>query len=146
MKISKELMKHAGIMPKLKLAIRVGKGVQGTGPHTVRMIEDKIVKGRDYENNTTIEKVRYIVEEDGEKKQYETRLKSKDTGDLQYLVQHLADVPEGEEVTLEFKRAGVRGYIEVTYKGQTVKAEASEEDEGPSEEEIGEALEKVEIQ
>ena len=124
MKTSKELMKRAGLVPKLRLAVKTqGKGTQGTGPHTVRLIEDKIVKAIDYDTNKPVEKVRYFVEENGEKKQYDTRLKSKDTGELSYFVQRMSEIPEGEEVTLEFKRAGVRGYIEITWDGYTERVD-----------------------
>src|SRR5438045_1096763 len=58
--------------------------------------------------------VRYILEENGEKKQYDAHMKAKGGTDPHYLVQALADVHEGEELILEMKKAGVKSYIEVT--------------------------------
>lgn len=137
MKTSKELLKRSGIMPKLRLAERVGKGVRGTGPHKVRLIEDKIIRGKDFDSGNPIEKVRYFVEENGEKKQYDTRLKSKDTDELSYFVQRMAEIPEGSEVVLEFKRAGVRGYIEITVGDTVTRADVDDD----SDEELDDALE-----
>lgn len=136
MQNSKELMKRAGIIPRLRLAVkRAGGGTMGTGPHKVKILEDKIIRGKDPEGKSKelIEFMRYLVEEDGEKKTYDTRLKSKETGELSYLVQHFAEVDEGEEVILEFKRTGVRGFIEVTRsKSNSVeRADDEDEDEGP---------------
>jgi hypothetical protein len=104
------------------------------------MVEDKIVKGMDYDKGEAIEKMRYIVEEGGEKKQYETRLKSKDTGELSYFVQRMADVEPGSEVTLEFKRHGIRGYIEITVDGEVdrVDDDASDDATATEGEEEGE--------
>lgn len=129
MKVSSELLSKAGLLPKLHLAVKSPKGVQGTGPHTVVLKGEKIVKGMDYEKGVAIEKLRYIVSENGEEKQYETRIKSKDTGELSYFVRRMAEIPEGSEVTLEFKRAGMRGYIEITVDGQTEKVDEDESGE-----------------
>ena len=113
MKISLELMKSAGIVPKLRLGNKTDRGVSPTGAHTVKMVSDKIVKGLDRESGKVIDYVKYTVEEDGEMKEYRTRLKHKETGELQYLVQNLSQVHEGETVVLEMKKAGLKNYIEV---------------------------------
>ncbi|MFM2394178.1 MAG: hypothetical protein RLZZ546_2160 [Bacteroidota bacterium] len=112
MQNSKQLLKQANIMPRLRLAIKDGKGVKGTGPHRVKIISDKIVKGKDFEGNV-IEKMRYILEEDGVQKMYECLIKDKDTGSLHYLVQRIAEFNEGDELIMEYKRKGLKGYIEV---------------------------------
>lgn len=121
-------------MPKLRLGAKQEKGgVKSTGPHRVKLLEDKIVRHNDREGKET-EFVRYIVEENGEKKMYETRLKSKQTGDLSYLVQRLAEVNEGEEVILQMKREGAKNYIEVIPTSQSSSVEVDEEGEDLSEE------------
>lgn len=136
MKTSKLLMGKAGIYPKLQLGIKQERGgVQSTGPHTVRLISDKITLMRDRESGEIVEMVKYVVEEDGVKKEYRTRLKNKDTKELNYLVQHLSSVEEGTEVILEMKKMGPRNYVEVrNLDGTPIKVEGSEDTEGVSEE------------
>lgn len=113
MRNSKELLKKANIVPRLKLATKkAGGGVQGTGPHRVKLVEDKIVKGKDFEGNV-IDKMRFLVDENGETKMYECPIKDKETGQLHYLVQRMSEFAEGDEVIMEYKRAGMKGHIEV---------------------------------
>ena len=105
MKTSLDILLKAGLHPKLILGERRGNAVVSTGPHTVKMLEDKIIKKMNTEGKEEYF-VRYIVEENGEKKQYDAHMKSKVGNDPHYLVQALADVHEGEELILEMKKAG----------------------------------------
>ena len=132
MKISKQLLAVAGITPKLRLGNKTEKGVKPTGAHKVRILEDKIIKGMDGKTGKEIEYVEYILEENGEKKNYKTKLKDSN-GKLSYLVQRLAEINEGDEVILEMKKQGIKNYIEVTpvSGSHTVEADEEEsEDEG----------------
>lgn len=143
-------MEVAKIYPKLRLAERKeganGKvSVHPTGQHQVKMIEDKILKGKDRETGETIDIVKYIVEEVGELKQYVVPVKSRETGDLHYLVQRLSEVPEGQEIILEMKKRGPRNYVDVMNADGT-SIEASEEHEEVDEitnEEVDEAFESL---
>ena len=126
-KISRELLAKAGILPKLRLGNKTAKGVTPTGAHRVKILEDKIIRKPD-SLGKEIEWVRYTLEENGEQKIYDTKLKSKD-GQLSYLVQRFAEVAEGEEVILEMKKQGVKNYIEVTQVGQSRAVQVDEEDE-----------------
>lgn len=149
MKNSKGLMKAADIHPKLKLGIKEPKGgVRSTGKHTVRMISDKITKGRDRESGSIIDVVKYVVEENGEKFEYRCPMKSKETGELHYLVQILSKVPENGEVTMEMKKAGPRNFIEVlNLDGSRIDGDEDEselDDREPTAEEVDAAMEKVE--
>jgi hypothetical protein len=113
MKISKELLIKAGIIPKLRLGTKQPKGgVKPNGSHRVKIIEDKIIRKPDPVSGKDIEWVRYTVEEQGEKKIYDTKLKDKN-GSLSYLVQRFAEIKEGEEVILEMKKQGMKNYIDV---------------------------------
>lgn len=113
-------MAKAGILPKLRLGNKLSAGgVKPTGPHKVRILEDKIIKKADSETGKDTEFVRYFVEENGEKKYYDTRLKDKKTGDLSYLVQRFAEILEGDEVILEMKKQGMKNYIEITPVGHS---------------------------
>jgi hypothetical protein len=70
----------------------------------------------------------YYVEENGERKKYKVPVKGKD-GEPHYLVQRLAEIPEGQEIVLEYKRAGMKGYIEVMPVNDISTIEMDEEDE-----------------
>lgn len=118
MENSKEICQKANIVPKLQLAVQLeGGGVRGTGPHKVKLISDKIVKGTEYQTGKERYEVKYLVEEDGEKKSYSVAMKDQND-EVHYLVQRLAEVPEGTEVILEYKRRGLKGYIDVQVVGE----------------------------
>lgn len=133
MKASKQLLKEAGIQPKLRLGSKkTGGGVIPTGPHRVKMLGDKIVKGNDPKTGKEIDYVRYLMSENGETKTYQTK-KLNDKGELSYLVQRLAEVNEGEEVILEMKKQGIKNYVEVSSMvgGEKVEIEDDEHEEDP---------------
>lgn len=111
MKLSKELMLKAGITPKLRLGTKGARGVQSTGTHRIKFLEEKILM-KPNERGQEVEYVRYIVEENGEKKQYDTKLRGSD-GKPSYLVQRIADIEEGQEVIIEMKKRGIKNYVEV---------------------------------
>jgi hypothetical protein len=134
METSKALMKQAGILPKLKLGRKKEKGgVESTGPHQVRILEDKIVPGIDKETGKQIQEVKYTVEENGEKKEYRVPVKDK-SGGLHYRVQRLSEIPDGGEVILEMKKRGIKNYVEVTTIGEVDydETEADEPDDEPT--------------
>jgi hypothetical protein len=74
----------------------------------------------------------YIVEEDKEKKEYIVPVKNK-SGGLHYLIQRIAEIPEGEEVVLECKRNGAKNYIEVIPVNAVSAVERDEEEENDNE-------------
>jgi hypothetical protein len=113
MKTSREILMKSGLLPKLQLGIKTGKGVKSTGKHTVKVIEDKIVRKPIREEGDDGYYVRFIVEENGEQKQYDTRMKEKGGNDPSYFVQAMAAVEPGEIITLEMKKAGLKNYIEI---------------------------------
>ena len=128
MKTSKALLKEAGIQPKLRLGTKkAGGGVIPNGQHRVKMIADKVIKGNDPKTGKEIEYVRFLVEENGETKTYQTK-KLNDKGELSYLVQRLAEINEGQEVILEMKKQGVKNYIEVTPINGTEQVEIEDDD------------------
>lgn len=128
-KISKELIIKAGILPRLRLGTKLpGGGVVSNGKFVVKIVEDKLIRKMDATQGKEIEFVRYIVEHNGEKKAYDTKLKDKN-GQLSYLVQRLAEFNEGDEITMEMKKQGVKNYVEVARVGETSSAEVEEEHE-----------------
>lgn len=134
MKTSRELLQKAGILPKLRLGTKLPKGgVKPTGAHRVKILEDKIIRKPEPSTGKEIEWVRYTVEENGEKRIYDTKLKDKD-GQLSYLVQRFAEINEGQEVILEMKKQGIKNYIEVTEVGHASSVQVDEEDDEDTEE------------
>lgn len=113
MKASLNSILTAGLYPRLQLGIKTARGVQSTGKHTVTVIEDKIIRKASREEGEDPHWMRYIVEENGERKQYDTRLKQKGGSDPSYFVQKMADVEPGEVITLEMKNAGPKNYIDI---------------------------------
>lgn len=134
MQVSKQLVKEAGLHPKLKLLIKEdGKAPVLTGEHKIRLLKDKEVTKKDIDGRDTAY-IRYLIEEHGEVKVYDTRKFSKDTGEISYLVQKLAEYPENSYVILEAKKQGAKNYISVKPVNTTEEVEVDDEDEGDSEE------------
>ncbi len=130
MQISKQLVKDAGLHPRLRLLTKEeGKAPVSTGKHIVRLIKDKEIVGKDVNTGKEIPKIRYLVEEKGELKVYDTRKFNKDTGELNYLVQKLAEYPENSMVVLEAKKLGAKNYIAVTPLTTGAEVEVDDEDE-----------------
>lgn len=128
MKTSLEILKKANIIPKLRLAIKEeGKAPLPTGPHRVILIEDKAINGKD-QNGNVIPMVRYIFEENGEKKRYDVSMKTVD-GEIHYLVQRFAEVKEGQELILEMKKRGPKNYVSVSIVGDAHEVEVPGDDE-----------------
>lgn len=128
MKTSQEILRTAGIVPKLRLGAPVTKngkraGIKPTGKYHVRLVSDKEVTGRDTETGKEVPMVRYLLDllmPDGktwEKRIYQTRKFNKDTGEVSYLVQRFAELAENSHVILEMKKLGVKNYIEVIEVG-----------------------------
>lgn len=87
--------------------------MKSTGKHTVKVIEDKIVRKPIREEGDDGYYVRYVFEENGERKQYDTRMKQKGGVDPSYFVQAMANIEPDEVITLEMKKAGVKNYVEI---------------------------------
>lgn len=130
MQVSKQLVKEAGLHPKLKLLIKEeGKAPVPTGVHKVRLLRDKEIIKKDITSGKDTPYIRYLVEENGETKVYDTRKYSKETGDLSYLVQKLAEYPENSYVILEAKKQGAKNYISVQPLNTTAEVEVEDEED-----------------
>lgn len=123
MKALKDILDKAGVKQDLKLRLftkQEGGSPQTTGPHKVKLINSKIIKGTKFLTGEEIAVVRLSLEENGEEKIYDFPVK--DTkGDVHYLVQRLAEFPEGSEIILEGKSQGGRSFTDV----QPVNASAT---------------------
>lgn len=130
MKISKGIIKAANIYPRLRLFNKTPKGLVSTGIHRVKLILDKELKGTEFKTGKEIEKVRYLVEENGEKKIFE-RNKFNKSGDVDYLVIKLSEYEEGTEILLEGTRAGIKNVVNISpaVGGDSVEVEEDEHEE-----------------
>jgi hypothetical protein len=136
MKTSKDILKQAHIVPKLKLAIRktndAGKEVVvGTGPHRVKILSDKVGMDKDRNTGKPRHVVIYYFKWNGEDRMYKVPVKNEE-GDIHYLVQRFAECNEGDELILEYKRKGVKGYIEVLPVNGVSSIEVGDEEENDS--------------
>ena len=126
METSKSILKIANIIPKLQLGTKTEKGVESTGPHKVKLIKDKEVKGTDV-NGKEVAMVRYLLEVNGEPRIYDCK-KFDMKGDIHYLVQKLSTYNEGSEVILEMKKRGIKNYIDVLPAGESGSVEVEDDE------------------
>ena len=113
MKTSKAIIKAANIYPRLRLFTKTPKGLKSTGIHKVKLILDKELKGSDFMTSKEVEKIRYLVEENGEKKIFE-RNKFNKSGDVDYLVVRLSEYDEGTEIFIEGTRKGIKNVVSIS--------------------------------
>jgi len=116
---AKETGKVKPKLPWLKLAKKVIKengsfgGVKGTGPHKVKFVNDRAVKGQDYRTKEERMEVEYIFEENGEQKRYRVPVFNK-KGELYYFVERMKDFNYGDVLVLEYKKLSRdKGYIDI---------------------------------
>ena len=117
MKISEQIVKKMGVVLKLELATKNGEDTISTGPHKIKLLKDELVKGKDYATGKERQEIKYTVEEGGIKKTYNVPIYNKEGG-AHYLIVRLSQYKEGDEITLEYKRKGLTGYIEVSKVGE----------------------------
>lgn len=122
MKASKEYMKTNQIVPYISF--------KDGGAHTVTLIKDKVDSIKDGNTGGTVEGVKFLVEENGEKKSFFTSSVG--------LIQKLSEFDEGAIVTIKMVSKKVNGEFRSSFlvkKGDG--SESSEEDD--DEEEDGDA-------
>lgn len=142
--------KKGHFTPRLELFIKETpkSAPKPTGPHTVKMLGAKTIKGTEYKTNKERAEVELLVEEDGEKKTYNFPVVMK-SGKMHYLIERLKKYNKGDEFVMEGKKSGQSSYIDIRGIGEDSSEEGMptiEQDEIPeikTEEE--EAKEKEEI-
>lgn len=117
----------------LKLAEKNEKGaVISTGPHKVKLLGCENAVNRDYKTQKEVKGVNLLFEEEGQKKKYFVPILGED-GKFHYLIEKFAEIEEGTELILEYKRreGSAKGFIDVrSVEGEEVDL-PSEEDEIP---------------
>ncbi len=127
MDLSRELMAKANILPKLQLMKKDERDVpRPTGPHRVKILEERLLQGIDPETNQPRHLVRYVFEEEGVKRQYDVPCKDK-KGDLHYLIQRFAEFQPGEEMILEALKRGPKTYISVTRVSEATEVDEDDD-------------------
>ena len=126
----------------LKLAVKEGNAVRGTGPHKVKLIGCENAVNKDYQTQKQVKGVNLLFEENGEPKKYFVPTLG-DDGHFHYLIEHFAEIEEGTEVILEYKRkeGSVRGFIDVQIAGEEEVEQPAGEEEIPIVEEEDEIIE-----
>ena len=127
----------------LKLAVKEGDAVRGTGPHNVKLVGCENATNKDYRTQQEVRGVNLLFEEKGEKKKYFVPILGSDQR-FHYLVERFADIEEGTELILEYKRkeGSVRGFIDVRVAGEEGVDQPAEDDIPVVEEENDETLEE----
>lgn len=110
---SQELLEQAGIKPRLQLGKKLESGgVQPTGPHRVKFLKDRTRKGTHPITGKDRDEVEYIFEENDVEKTYRVAIKN-EAGELNYVVQRMAEFNYGDELVLEMKKKGIKNYIDI---------------------------------
>lgn len=139
----KEVMTALGVLPKLRLGLKVkGGGVKSTGPHHVRFLsEPEGVTRKNFEGKPT-KFLRFEVECEGIRYHWFVSVLNKEGSDANYLMERLSDIQIGDERILEMTKQGAKNYIDV--REVDAPATVPEEYEGDEEEDDGLATIKAE--
>lgn len=130
------LKKHNKTM-KLRLGEKLSDGgVRSTGAHKVKFLQDKESTRKNIRTGKDEPSVKYLFEENGIPKYYETSMLNK-KGEVNYFVERMAEVKEGEFIILEMKKTGIQDYIQITTvdKNQTVAVGEMEDEDLEDDEE-----------
>ena len=116
----------------LKLAVKEGNTVRGTGPHKVKLVGCENATNKDYRTQKPVKGVNLLFEENGESKKYFIPTLGED-GKFHYLIERFSEIDEGTELILEYKRkeGSVRGFIDVRLAEEGVEQPTGEEEEIP---------------
>lgn len=125
----KQAMKTLKMYPKLRLGEKLpGSGVKPTGPHKIKFTAEPatttIMKG-----GTPTKVFKCIVEENGQLYKWYVPVMNKDNTEGHYLIERLAEIPLGEEFTVEMKKQGARNFIEVRRAGEPERPNIDDEQE-----------------
>ena len=116
----------------LKLAVKEGNAVRGTGPHKVKLVGCENATNKDYQTQKQVKGVNLLFEENGEPKKYFVPTLGED-GRFHYLIERFADIEEGTELVLEYQRreGSVKGFINVEVAGEEGVEQPAGEEEIP---------------
>lgn len=112
-----EVMDALGVLPKLRLGIKVrGGGVKSTGAHQVRFLaEPEGVTSKNFEGRPA-KFLRFEVESGGARQHWYVAVLNRE-GQPNYLLEKLVTIKPGDERILEMTKQGARNYIDVREVG-----------------------------
>jgi hypothetical protein len=124
----KELMDTLGVLPKLRLGIKLqGGGVRSTGPHLVRFLsEPEGVTKSNHEGKPT-KYLRFEVESGGVRQHWYVAVLNRE-GQPNYLLEKLVTIKPGDQRVLEMLKQGAKNYIDV--RETDAPSVAPDDDEG----------------
>jgi hypothetical protein len=110
----KEVMTAMGVLPKLRLGLKVkGGGVKSTGAHRVKFLsEPEGVTKKNFEGKPT-KFLRFEVECHNTRYHWFVSVLNKEGNDANYLIERLAEVKIGDERILEMTKQGAKNFIDV---------------------------------
>jgi len=112
--------------------LSLGRKVDGkmvlSGPHTIKLVSDKIGSGTDPFTKQPREELQVLVSENGVEKMWNIPLKDKD-GNLHYLVQKLTEFNEGDMIVAEMHTNGMKNYVTVMAAESKSNSNASDSEE-----------------
>lgn len=124
------LAEQLHILPKLRLGIKLEKGgVQTTGPHHVKFIEEPVTVMGKGEDGKPRKELKFVVTESDIKYRWQVPILGKD-GQPSYLIERLMNVEVGEERTLEMVKRGMKNYIDVRLSDEASEPPEEVEDDG----------------
>lgn len=132
----KEVMDALGVLPKLRLGVKVkGGGVKSTGPHHVRFVsEPEGITSKNFEGKPT-KYLRFEVEvlPSAVRCHWSVAVLNRE-GQPNYLLEKLYELQPGDERVLEMTKQGARNFIDVREVG--APSTVPDVDEGEEEEEV----------
>lgn len=131
MKKVQEVAAALGVVPKLQLGRKlVGGGVESTGPHHVKFLEEPVVvMGKD-EKGQPRKELKFIVEEKGTKYRWNVPILSKE-GQPSYMVERTMNIEVGDQRILELVKERGRNYIDVRMPDEEPEAPEEEHEAEP---------------
>lgn len=135
----KKVMQSMGALPKLRLGEKIkGSGVKSFGPKTVKFLAEPVgVSKKDFSGKQQ-KMMRFEVEHEGTRYFWYVRVLNQE-GEVNYLMERLAEIKVGDERVLEMTKQGARNYVDIRMPGDPLRVpELDEGDEDFPDEEEGE--------
>lgn len=122
MKIIQDIAKELKIVPKLRLGTKlIGGGVESTGPHHVKFLEEPVVViGKD-EKGKPRRELAFILDEAGIKYRWNVPIMSKENTPS-YMIERLMDIKVGDSRILEMAKYNQRNYIDIRKDNEASEA------------------------
>jgi len=108
----------------LKLAVQVKNedgtsgGIKSTGVHKVKFVSDEKINFTPYKKTTKVDGIKYTFEENKVNKIMIKELLNSD-GKLNYFIEKMREFEYGEELSLEYVKKGITGFVNINKEGES---------------------------